>query len=143
MLEKTDVYTMGNVMYYVLTAEWLFEKVSVEQAVRKVQTGWRSPWPKFVLDRSNQNDTAITAMKKAIEMCWIHDPHARPKATQVRDYVGAELKRLLKIKGRELTADNVRIHSLQPFLSDYQGDDDAGYDNMLGYKPDEEGKFNS
>lgn len=116
MLEKSDVYTLGNVMYYVFTFQWLFEELSTDDAVRIVTEGSRSPFPKGLLENP---DRAIRAMRKAIEMCWTHDPEKRSTADDVRNFLGRELKAVLGVA--ELGV--VRVDSIEALPTDYSYND--------------------
>jgi hypothetical protein len=116
VLEKSDVYTLGNVMYYVFTMHWLFEDLETADAVIKVTEGSRSPFPQKLLESP---DRAIRAMRKAIEMCWTHDPEKRPTADEVRSFLGEELKAVLDVE--EL--DVVRVTSIEALPKDYSYSD--------------------
>jgi serine/threonine protein kinase len=112
LLEKSDVYTLGNVMYYVFTMQWLFQGLDAADAAKKVTEGIRSPFPQKLLESP---DRAIRAMRKAIEMCWTHDPEKRPTADEVRKFLGHELKAVLGVE--ELGV--VRVTSIEPLPSGY------------------------
>lgn len=116
-LEKSDVYTMGNVMYYILTMHWLFEGYKTKDAELELATGKRSPFPNEIL---GSDDRAIHAVRKAIEMCWTHSPEERPKATQIRKFLEHELKGVLGVKG-DLGV--VRVTSIDPLPKDYRYSD--------------------
>eukprot|EP00980_Cylindrotheca_fusiformis_P031109 scaffold25830_cov162-Cylindrotheca_fusiformis.AAC.10 len=116
VLEKSDVYTLGNVMYYVFTMHWLFEDLSNEDAVKAVTEGVRSPFPEKVLE---SQDRATRAMQKAIEMCWTHDSEKRPAADEVRNFLGSELRAVLGVE--ELGV--VRVDSVEALPKDYSYSD--------------------
>jgi len=107
LLEKSDVYTLGNVMYYILTMKWLFENKGVSKGIKELMQGRRSPFPDRILTSS---DRAIRAIRKAIEMCWKHDPEERPSADAVRNFLGNELKAVLGLT--ELGVVRVTINPL-------------------------------
>ncbi|CAJ1954671.1 unnamed protein product [Cylindrotheca closterium] len=116
LLEKTDVYTLGNVMYYVFTMHWLFQEVSTAVAALKITTGERSPFPESILQ---SQDRATRAMRKAIEMCWTHDPGERPTAKEVRQFLGKELQAVLGVKDLGI----VRVDSIEPLPVGYRYSD--------------------
>ncbi|KAL3939149.1 MAG: hypothetical protein SGBAC_006075 [Bacillariaceae sp.] len=116
LLEKSDVYTLGNVMYHILTMKWLFENQGVSKGIQELMQGRRSPFPERILTSS---DRAIRAIRKAIEMCWKHDPEQRPSADMVRNYLGKELKAVLGVE--ELGV--VRVTSIHPLPEGYKYSD--------------------
>eukprot|EP00980_Cylindrotheca_fusiformis_P031107 scaffold25830_cov162-Cylindrotheca_fusiformis.AAC.8 len=92
---------------------WLFEGSSKSEAVRKLAEGGRSPFPPKLLESP---DRAARAMRKAIEMCWTHDPDKRSSADDVRNFLGEELKAVLGVA--ELGV--VRVTSVEPLPSGYR-----------------------
>jgi hypothetical protein len=79
---------MGNVMYYVLTNQWLFEGFSNSDTKKKIMDGERSKIPAHIKE---SKDRAIQGLLHAIEMCWTHDYVERPTAREVADYIGGLL----------------------------------------------------
>ena len=100
-------------MYYVLTMKWLFETQGVSKGIKELMQGQRSPFPDSILTSS---DRAIRAIRKAIEMCWKHDPDKRPSADTVRIFLGNELKAVLGVE--ELGV--VRVTSIDPLPEGYK-----------------------
>ena len=124
MLEKSDVYTLGNVMYYVFTLRWLFQDVATgDRAALKIAKGERSPFPEKLLQ---SQDRAIRAMRKAIEMCWVHDPEKRPTANDVRKFLQKELKTVLGIEDLGV----VRVDSIESLPAGYRYSDND-YNSMF------------
>jgi hypothetical protein len=94
--DKIDVWMMGNVIYYILTDLYTFEKpknLSSVESGRELVAGRRSPYPKRI---EESNDLAHTAMKKALDMCWTQDWTKRPSAREISDYL---IDRLRAITG--------------------------------------------
>jgi serine/threonine protein kinase len=89
--EKVDVYSLGNVLYSILTSKSPFGKEKSEKVAKKVQEGKRPPIPQSM---QNSTDPFDQAMLKAINMCWIHDPEKRATARQVQNFITSELSRL-------------------------------------------------
>jgi serine/threonine protein kinase len=118
LLEKSDVYTLGNVMYYVFTMQWLFQGLDAADAAKKVTEGIRSPFPQKLLESP---DRAIRAMRKAIEMCWTHDPKKRPTADEVRSFLGKELKAVFGVEESDVVS--VRVTSIEALPKDYSYSD--------------------
>lgn len=88
---KVDSYLLGNVMYYALTNQWLFEEHdTTQQSVNAILDGKRSEFPPAIIDISNP---AIQTMRKAIEQLWIQDPDERHTAREVSDFLMEELRR--------------------------------------------------
>ena len=82
---------MGNVMYYVLTNQWIFEEYSNSVTEQKIIHGERSNIPAHI---QKSTDRATRALLHAVEMCWVHNYKERPTARQVADYIEEELKRI-------------------------------------------------
>lgn len=90
--EKVDVYSLGNVLFAILTKQWPFEEVEDDKkARRRIKNGERPAIPDPI---RNSTDPFDKAMLHAIEMCWIQNPVERASAREVQDYMTKELKRL-------------------------------------------------
>jgi hypothetical protein len=94
--DKVDVWMMGNVMYYILTDLYTFEK---PKNLNAIESGWelaagrRSPYPKRI---EKSEDLSHVAIKNALDMCWTQDWTKRPSAREISDYL---IKRLRAITG--------------------------------------------
>ncbi len=94
--DKIDVWMMGNVIYYILTDLYTFEKpknLNAEQSGRELIAGRRSPYPKRI---EESDDLSHVAIKKALDMCWTQDWTKRPSARKISDYL---IRRLRAITG--------------------------------------------
>eukprot|EP00529_Nitzschia_sp_RCC80_P011403 CAMPEP_0113502832 /NCGR_PEP_ID=MMETSP0014_2-20120614/33800_1 /TAXON_ID=2857 /ORGANISM="Nitzschia sp." /LENGTH=632 /DNA_ID=CAMNT_0000397717 /DNA_START=251 /DNA_END=2149 /DNA_ORIENTATION=+ /assembly_acc=CAM_ASM_000159 len=89
--EKIDVYSMGNIIYEVLTNLGPFEEFETKIARKMVKAGHKPPFPDSIL---NSTDPFDKAMIHSIEMCWVRDPKKRASAREVQRYITGELKRL-------------------------------------------------
>lgn len=94
--EKVDVYSMGNVLYSILTLEYPFEHE--KDVYKKVIAGERPAIPQKFL---NSTDPFDQTLLKAIEMCWVHDPEKRATARQVQRLLVSTLKRMNVKSGEE------------------------------------------
>ena len=95
--DKVDVFMMGNLLYLILTGLYIFEKpyLNVTEAGKELVEGRRSHFPDHIL---LSNDTSIIAMKKAIEMSWIHNWEERLSARSISGYL---IRQLVKVTGEE------------------------------------------
>jgi serine/threonine protein kinase len=91
--EKIDVYSMGNVLYSIISGMMPFEGLKSEKAMKAVMEGKR---PKIPRDVEESDDIAIQAILSATKACWIHDPKDRPPATEIRDLLKSVMDRIKK-----------------------------------------------
>ena len=92
--DKVDIWMMGNVIYYILTDLYTFERpVNLKNGDvgRLLVAGKRSPYPEYIAD---SRDPAHNAMKKALDMCWTHDWRKRPSARVISEYMMGELRKI-------------------------------------------------
>lgn len=89
--EMVDIYSMGNVFYALLTRLWPFEEEETKEAQKLVKAGNRPPMEKHI---TNSTDPADKALLAVLNMSWKQKPEERAAASVVRDYIGAELKKL-------------------------------------------------
>lgn len=84
--EKTDVYSLGNLLFQVMTRHqpwtWLEPngRPSMDEIAKNKLEG-KTPYipPKF----ANSTDISVQALYHAIRTCFIEDPNKRPTAYQV------------------------------------------------------------
>ena len=85
-------YSLGNLLYTILTGHWPFDEKDRETAeVKKlVIEGYR---PHINLDSNfrHSKNPQVQALVTAIDMCWEQDPHERASAQEVLDVLEAEL----------------------------------------------------
>lgn len=117
---KADIYSLGTVLYMVLTKGWVWESESRSQSARRIMRGERPALPKALTKRT---DRAVQAVIEAIDMCWRFDPDERPSAQEVAGFLRKQLNR---IQPRE---EEVKI-MLPPLLDDVLVLDDD-YDNKM------------
>ena len=85
--EKVDVYSMGNVIFFITTGEPPFLRLSKKFAKKAVIKGTRPDFGKL----TNSSDLNIQALIEAANMCWIQDPEERASARQVQEFLASLL----------------------------------------------------
>lgn len=128
-LDKSEVYNMGNILYYLLTLDWIYPGVSDVDVRQRLIRGERSPYPDRI---KTSTDAAELALRDAIELCWTHDPIRRPHSSVVADYLW---KKIVDIDGE--VADDasagkhhpvfVKIPDIEP---DYRNTDSDFWANL-------------
>jgi hypothetical protein len=113
---------MGNVMYYILTNQWLFEGFSNIDTKKKIMDGERSSIPVHIKE---SKDRAIQGLLHAIEMCWTHDYKERPTAQEVADYIGGLL---MQIEGLDQL--NIVRVNMPPLPKNHRYTDNDFYGNI-------------
>ncbi|KAL7560487.1 hypothetical protein ACA910_020601 [Epithemia clementina (nom. ined.)] len=121
--EKADVYVLGNVLYYILTNEWIFERrqqrrvhgptphaaaATTHRLLALLRQGVRPSCPTHICANStnttttNTSTTMVTmhpahyAIWNAISnQLWLDKVEERSSARQVANYLHRELQRLL------------------------------------------------
>lgn len=78
--EKVDVYSLGNVLYFMLTRFYPWNDFSSKEVYEKVKKGKRPKISDEILESTHPFDKY---MIKAIEMCYTHDQFKRPGAAEV------------------------------------------------------------
>jgi Protein kinase domain len=82
--EKLDIYSLGNMLYAIVTGEWPFDEIKAEKAKTLVAHGKRPFIDDSVRDSKDPYDKAILT---AMDRCWKHDPRHRPSALEVKQYL--------------------------------------------------------
>lgn len=106
--DKSDIWLMGNILYYILTKRWIFEERLNREAVNLVLKGLRSEIPDEILQSNNPADKA---MIRGIEMAWVQDPNERPTARQIAMFLK---EKLAKINGNKMVDYRVSVAPLPP-----------------------------
>ena len=89
--EAVDVYSAGNIFFYLLVGEFPFATRSRDTVKRSLKAGKRQRIPE---EYATSDDPLIQALVKAIRMCWIQIPADRATARQVQKYLGRAMKAL-------------------------------------------------
>ncbi|KAL9181740.1 hypothetical protein ACHAXT_012083 [Thalassiosira profunda] len=100
--DKIDVWMMGNLIFYMTTDQYTFEKPNLtsKQAGRELLAGRRSPLPEHV---AKSNDPSYVALRKALDMCWVQDHRKRPTARSISDYLIGVLKEITGEENPDVT----------------------------------------
>ncbi len=82
--EKIDVYSLGNVIFSILTGLYPFDDLEMEDAQKKVMNGETPPIPVEYLKSNHPIDKALV---QAMKMCWVYNWQDRANASDVRDFL--------------------------------------------------------
>mmetsp|Transcript_36201 Transcript_36201/g.79242 ORF Transcript_36201/g.79242 Transcript_36201/m.79242 type:complete len:444 (+) Transcript_36201:51-1382(+) len=101
LTQKIDVYSMGNVFYYMLVGFKYFDGVKTKKAQKKVIHGGR---PELTDDvKASQNEPSIRAILRAMHLSQKQKPADRPTAREISDYLLDALK-VAKVEERRQRA---------------------------------------
>ena len=94
--EKVDVYSAGNVLYYLLTETKPFDDEDQKLAKKIVMKGKRPHIPSRLMKSEHPVDIALM---KAMDLCWTHDPKDRPSAKMIAAFLEEEREKLQDLAG--------------------------------------------
>jgi hypothetical protein len=117
--DKVDVWMMGNLIYYILTDLYTFEKpalLSWKDAGRELLAGRRSVLPSHIV---NSDDPSHIAIIKALDMCWTQDWEKRPSARHISNYLLLKLRIITGDKDPDL---RVVLPERDPNMSNTESD---------------------
>jgi len=118
---KVDVWVLGDILYYILTKQWVFEGIPSEEAKLRMLAGIHSD-----ISVANSSNNADQVLMKAIEMAWTDDAEERPSAREIADMLRIELEALA---GEPEVAGVWRV-SIPPLPDDYISNYNDFYDNL-------------
>jgi len=85
LTEKIDVYSLGNVLYSILTKQYPFSRANSTVVAEEVQDGKR-PSLSGISFRPK-----VVAVAQAIKMCWVQNPKDRASARDVDLFLRSKL----------------------------------------------------
>jgi len=85
LTEKIDVYSLGNILYSILTKHEAFDEMKKTEAQDLVKHGKRPPIPDKLWEAEE------LAIIEAINMCWAQKPKNRPSARDVDSFLKGKL----------------------------------------------------
>lgn len=114
---------LGDVLYYILTKQWVFEGISRNEAKLRMLAGIRS---EIQLDESDSPlDQTIVA---AIEMAWTLDADERPSAGAIASFLHDKLEQ--DYGQPDAGEGTVWRVSIPPLPADYTSTFDDFYENL-------------
>jgi serine/threonine protein kinase len=84
LTHKADVFSLGNVLYFLLTGNEPFHELSNEKAEEEICKGTHLKIDASILSSAYPFDVSL---RNAIEMCRVYDPEKRPNAQSVAAYL--------------------------------------------------------
>ena len=90
--EKIDVFSLGNVLYFLLTKKEPFDDISPADAIKLIEKGQRlEVTDKNILKSKHPFDSTVL---KALDMCFVYEPKKRASARQVANLFDQALKKV-------------------------------------------------
>merc|ERR1719333_376457 len=82
--EKADIFSFAMAAFEVICRQVPFELLDPTSASQALSRGERPQWP----DQEELPDDGVPpGLKQLVEMCWIQNPDARPRAGQVKEEI--------------------------------------------------------
>jgi len=82
---KIDVYSLGNVLYAILTKHDPFYKRSSDEAIELIKHGEKPPFPNELWGSEE------LAIIEAINLCWVENPKDRSNTREVESFLRRKL----------------------------------------------------
>lgn len=132
-LFTSDVFSLGGVLFMILTKQWLWEgdEESREVGTDRIIRGELPPIPEEF--SGGKQDEATEALLRAIySLCWVYDPDKRASAQDVATYLKEKLESIRpgEVSGGGGRSPSVVRVNLPPILSNVLELDDDYDSNM-------------
>jgi Protein kinase domain. len=92
--EKIDVFSLGNIIYAIITGSLPFEEMDVKDAQEMVKNGIL---PKLKGSFIHSDHPIDNVLVKAMDMCFEYDWRKRARAHQVRDLLMNEMENVKEL----------------------------------------------
>lgn len=90
--EKLDVFSLGNVLYFLLTKRAPLDEMESDETTKFIAKGGRiKVEEEEILSSTHPFDTTLI---KALDMCFVFDPKKRASAREVADFIKSSLDRI-------------------------------------------------
>lgn len=93
--EKVDLYSLGNVIYLLLTGERAFHDIDEKSAIKEIVKGTQPSVNEKILTSDIPEDQALL---HAMKMCFVYNPKERPSAREVSKYLQSKFNEISRNK---------------------------------------------
>ena len=92
-LFTSDVYSLGAVLFMILTKKWLWEDDAISRKERKarIMQGEVPPIPDE-FSGPNKDESTEALLRAIYDLCWVYDPDERASAQEVATYLKEKLE---------------------------------------------------